>query len=78
MKLLVDTGIDKRTIVSGIAEHFTPEELPGKQVSILVNLEPRKIKGIESQGMILLAEDFTGKLIFVVPEKKTDNGAVVK
>lgn len=78
MKLLVDTGIDKRTIVSGIAEHFTPEELPGKQVSILVNLEPRKIKGIESQGMILLAEDFTGKLIFVVPEKKTDNGAMVK
>jgi methionyl-tRNA synthetase len=78
MKLLVDTGIDKRTIVSGIAEHFTAEELPGKQVSILVNLEPRKIKGIESQGMILLAEDFTGKLIFVVPENKTDNGAVVK
>lgn len=78
MKLLVDTGIDKRTIVSGIAEHFAPEELPGKQVSILVNLESRKIKGIESQGMILLAEDFTGKLVFVVPEKKTDNGAVVK
>jgi methionyl-tRNA synthetase len=78
MKLLVDTGIDKRTIVSGIAEHFTPEELPGKQVSILVNLEPRKIKGIESQGMILLAEDFTGKLIFVVPEHKTDNGSCVK
>jgi methionyl-tRNA synthetase len=78
MKLLVDTGIDKRTIVSGIAEHFTAEELPGKQVSILVNLEPRKIKGIESQGMILLAEDFTGKLIFVVPEKKTDNGSAVK
>jgi methionyl-tRNA synthetase len=78
MKLLVDTGIDKRTIVSGIAEHFTPEELPGKQVSILVNLEPRKIKGIESQGMILLAEDFAGKLIFVVPEHKTDNGGAVK
>jgi methionyl-tRNA synthetase len=78
MKLLVDTGTDKRTIVSGIAEHFTPEELPGKQVSILVNLEPRKIKGIESQGMILLAEDFTGKLIFVIPENKTDNGALVK
>jgi methionyl-tRNA synthetase len=78
MKLLVDTGIDKRTIVSGIAEHFTAEELPGKQVSVLVNLEPRTLKGIESQGMILLAEDFTGKLIFVVPEKKTDNGSAVK
>ena len=78
MKLKVDTGIDVRTIVSGIAEHFTAEELPGKQISVLVNLEPRKIKGIESQGMILLAENFTGKLIFVVPEKKTDNGAAVK
>jgi methionyl-tRNA synthetase len=78
MKLKVDTGIDVRTIVSGIAEHFTAEELPGRQISVLVNLEPRKIKGIESQGMILLAEDFTGKLIFVVPEKKTDNGAPVK
>jgi methionyl-tRNA synthetase len=78
MKLLVDTGIDKRTIVSGIAEHFTPEELPGKQVSVLVNLEPRKIKGIESQGMILLAEDFAGKLILVGPQVKTDSGGVIK
>ena len=78
MKLTVDTGIDKRTIVSGIAEHFTQEELPGKQVSVLVNLEPRKIKGIESQGMILLAEDLAGKLILVVPQVKTDNGGVVR
>jgi methionyl-tRNA synthetase len=78
MKLLVDTGIDKRTIVSGIAEHFTPEELIGKQVSVLVNLEPRKIKGIESQGMILLAEDFAGKLILVGPQAKTDNGGMIK
>ena len=78
MKLLVDTGIDKRTIVSGIAEYFTPEELIGKQVSVLVNLEPRKIKGIESQGMIFLAEDFAGKLILVVPQVKTDNGAIIK
>jgi methionyl-tRNA synthetase len=78
MKLLVDTGIDKRTIVSGIAEHFIPEELIGKQVSVLVNLEPRKIKGIESQGMILLAEDFTGKLILVGPQVGTDNGAAIK
>ncbi len=78
MKLKVDTGIDVRTIVSGIAEHFSPEELPGKQISVLVNLEPRKIKGIESHGMILLAEDLSGKLIFVVPEQKTDNGSMIK
>jgi methionyl-tRNA synthetase len=78
MKLTVDTGIDKRTIVSGIAEHFTPEECVGKQVSVLVNLAPRSLKGIESQGMILLAEDFSGKLIFVVPEKNTDNGGCIK
>ena len=78
MKLLVDTGIDKRTIVSGIAEHFTPEEVIGKQVSVLVNLEPRKIKGIESQGMILLAEDFAGKLILVGPQVKTDDGGMIK
>lgn len=78
MKLLVDTGFDKRTIVSGIAEHFTPEEVIGKQVSVLVNLEPRKIKGIESQGMILLAEDLTGKLILCGPLVKTDNGGAIK
>lgn len=78
MKLLVDTGIDKRTIVSGIAEHFAPEDVIGKQVSVLVNLEPRKIKGIESQGMILLAEDLTGKLILNGPLVKTDNGGAIK
>ncbi len=78
MKLLVDTGIDKRTIVSGIAEHFSPEDVIGKQVSILVNLEPRKIKGIESQGMLLLAEDLTGKLILCGPLVKTDNGGPIK
>ncbi len=78
MKLLVDTGIDKRTIVSGIAEHFSPEEVVGKQVSVLGNLEPRKIKGIESQGMILFAEDLTGKLILCGPAVKTDNGGAIK
>jgi len=78
MKLLVDTGIDKRVIVSGIAEHFTPEQIIGKQVSVLVNLEPRKIKGTESQGMLLLAEDFAGKLILVGPHAKTDNGGTIK
>ena len=67
-----------RTIVSGIAEHFSPEELPGKSISVIVNLAPRTIKGIESKGMVLLAEDETGKLVFVVPEKKITNGSSVK
>ncbi len=78
MKLLIDTGIDKRTVVSGIAAFFTPEELPGKQVCVLVNLAPRKLKGIDSQGMILLAEDADGKLVFVTPVKAVSNGVVVK
>lgn len=78
MKLKVDTGLDIRTIVSGIAEHYTAEELPGKQVSVIVNLEPRTIKGIESRGMILLAEESDGKLVFVTPERKTENGSVIK
>jgi methionyl-tRNA synthetase len=65
LKLLVDIGIEQRTIVSGIAEHFTPEEIVGKEVSVLVNLAPRKLKGIESNGMILMAEDANGKLYFV-------------
>ena len=78
MKLLVDTGIDKRTIVSGIAAYFTPEELTGKQACILVNLTPRKIRGIDSQGMILLAEDTDGKLVFVTPENAVTNGVIVR
>jgi methionyl-tRNA synthetase len=78
LKLFVDTGIDKRTVVSGIAEHFNPENLIGQQVSILVNLEPRKLKGIESQGMILMAENEQGKLVFVAPNPATNNGAIIK
>ena len=78
IKLKVDTGIDIRTIVSGIAEHFTAEELPGKRVSVIVNLAPRTIKGIESKGMILLAEDASGKMTFVMPENKIKNGSPVK
>lgn len=78
IKLKVDTGIDVRTIVSGIAGHFSPEELPGKIISVIVNLAPRNIKGIESQGMVLLAEDEQGKLVFVVPEQKIKNGSPVK
>ena len=77
LKLTVDTGIDKRTIVSGIAEHFTPEELVGRQVLVLVNLAPREMKGVTSQGMILMAEDASGKLELIAPEHKTNNGAIV-
>jgi len=78
LKLKIDTGIDVRTVVSGIAEHYSPDQIVGKQVSVLVNLKPRKLRGIESQGMILMAEDKEGKLVFVVPEKKVDNGSEIK
>ena len=78
LKLLVDTGIDTRTIVSGIAEHYKPEEIVGKTVQVLLNLEPRKIRGIESQGMILMAEEIEGKLSFMVPEKGFGAGGGVR
>ncbi|MBQ5620081.1 MAG: methionine--tRNA ligase [Alistipes sp.] len=77
LKLLVDTGIDQREIISGIAEHFTPEELVGQQVLVLVNLEPRELKGTLSRGMILMAEDATGKLRLLQPNETTHNGAIV-
>ena len=77
LKLTVDTGIDKRTIVSGIAEHFTPEELIGKQVLVLVNLQPRELKGILSKGMILMAEDATGKLRLLQPSEAVAAGSMV-
>jgi len=76
--LKVDTGLDTRTIVSGIAEHFTAEEVIGKKVTVLVNLAPRKLRGVESQGMILMTNDQNGKLLFLNPEKdEVGNGAVV-
>ena len=78
MKLLIDTGIDKRTVVSGIAEFYKPEDIIGKQVSILVNLAPRKIKGIDSNGMILMAENAKGELAFVAPSINIDNGGIIK
>ncbi|TSD64661.1 methionine--tRNA ligase [Inquilinus sp. KBS0705] len=78
LKLTIDTGIDQRTVVSGIAEQFEPENIIGKQVSILVNLEPREIKGIMSQGMILMAENAEGKLSFVAPADQMPNGAVTR
>ncbi|MEC4048253.1 methionine--tRNA ligase [Flavobacterium sp. SUN046] len=76
--LKVDTGIDVRTIVSGIAEHFTPEEVIGKRVTVLVNLAPRALRGVESEGMLLLASDAQGKLVFVNPDTEgVLNGAVI-
>ncbi|WP_344831359.1 methionine--tRNA ligase [Chryseobacterium ginsenosidimutans] len=74
LKLKVDTGVDVRTVVSGIAESFTPEEVIGKQVMILLNLAPRKIRGIESQGMLLLTTKADGKLSFVTPDETVENG----
>ncbi|MFC3198772.1 methionine--tRNA ligase [Parapedobacter deserti] len=78
LKLTIDTGIDKRTVVSGIAEFFAPEEIVGRQVSILANLEPREIKGITSQGMILMAEDADGRLDFVAPQTAVQPGSVIR
>jgi methionyl-tRNA synthetase len=77
LKLKVDVGIDTRTIVSGIAESFSPESIIGQQVSVLVNLAPRKIRGVESQGMILMTDTPDGKLAFVEPEKTVKNGQEV-
>ncbi|SEN91786.1 methionyl-tRNA synthetase [bacterium A37T11] len=78
LKLTIDTGIDQRTVVSGIAEYFEPETIVGRQVSILVNLEPRNIKGIESKGMILMAEDADGRLDFVTPQSKFKPGSTIR
>ncbi len=79
LKLKVDTGIDIRTVVSGIAKYYAPEKIIGQRVCLLVNLEPRKIRGIESHGMILMAENSDGKLIFVTPaEADAENGSSVK
>ena len=69
--LKVDTGIDVRTIVSGIAESFSAEEVIGKKVTVLVNLAPRALRGVESQGMILMTENAEGKLVFVNPDDKS-------
>ena len=77
LKLKIDTGIDQRTIVSGIAEYFDPAAIIGQQVSVLVNLAPREIKGIQSQGMILMAENADGSLAFVQPSVALKNGSGV-
>ena len=77
LQLTIDTGIDVRTVVSGIAEYYQPENIIGEQVSVLVNLAPRKIKGIESQGMVLMAEDKDGVLRFVKPSDVSSNGSTI-
>jgi methionyl-tRNA synthetase len=77
LQLKVDVGIDVRTIVSGIAESFSPEDIIGQQVSVLVNLAPRKIRGVESQGMILMTDTPDGKLAFIAPERSIKNGQEV-
>jgi len=78
LKLTLDTGLDKRTVVSGIAEHYKPEEIVGRQVCLLANLAPRDIRDITSQGMILMAENADGKLGFVSPDKLITNGGIVR
>mgnify|MGYP004626052823 FL=1 len=77
LKLTIDTGMDKRVIVSGIAEYYSPEDMVGKQICILANLKPRVIKGIESKGMILMARQNDGKMRFITPEESLDNGAEI-
>ena len=77
LKLTIDTGIDKRVIVSGIAEYYAPEDMVGKQICILANLKPRTIRGIESHGMILMAKQGDGKMRFITPQDAVANGAVV-
>ena len=78
LKLDVDLGFEKRTIVSGIAQHFAPESLINKQVVVVANLAPRKMRGIESQGMILTAEQPDGKLILLSPDSVTIGGSTVR
>ena len=77
LKLTLDTGLDQRTVLSGIAEHYAPEVIVGKQVCVLINLAPRKMMGVESQGMVLMAEDRDGSLAFVQPDKEVGNGSGV-
>jgi methionyl-tRNA synthetase len=79
LKLTIDLGeASPRTVVSGIAMHYAPEELVGQQVVLVANLEPRKMRGVESQGMVLMAEDATGKLVFVQPKDAIDPGSEVR
>ena len=78
LQLSVDIGLETRTILSGIAEHFAPEELVGKQAGVVCNLAPRKMRGVESNGMLLMAENTEGKLVFVQPETEFPEGSIVR
>lgn len=78
LKLTIDTGLDQRTVVSGIAEYFEPEKIIGQQVSILMNLAPKILKGIESKGMILMTENSDGSLVFITPATKIKEGSEVR
>jgi methionyl-tRNA synthetase len=78
LKLTVDLGFEQRTVVSGIALHFKPEDIIGKQVTLVANLAPRKMRGIESNGMILMGENAEGKLVFINPDSEATNGGLVK
>jgi methionyl-tRNA synthetase len=78
LKLSIDLGTETRTIVSGIAQHFESSAIVGRQVVVVANLAPRKMRGIESNGMILMAEDAAGKLYFVKPEGNTPPGSTVR
>lgn len=77
LKLTIDTGVDTRTIVSGIAEYYSADEMVGKQVVVLINLEPRELKGILSEGMILMAQDANGKLVTIEPDNELPSGSTV-
>jgi methionyl-tRNA synthetase len=78
LKLKIDMGVGERTVISGIAEHYSPEEVVGKHVLFLANLAPREIKGVKSEGMILMAENADGKLSFMTPERDVRAGSKVK
>ena len=77
LQLRVDLGDEQRTVLSGIAEHYSAEEVIGQQVTLMTNLAPRKIMGIESQGMILMAEDEDGKLVFLQPSDAVKSGSKI-
>ena len=77
LQLTIDLGFEQRTVVSGIALHFSPDEIVGGKVTLLANLAPRKLRGIMSQGMILMAENKDGKLLFAAPNASADNGGTI-
>ncbi|MFM9003898.1 MAG: methionine--tRNA ligase subunit beta, partial [Flavobacteriales bacterium] len=77
LKLTIDTGLGERTVISGISEHYTPEQIIGKHVLYLANLEPRSIKGVKSEGMILMAKSGSGELSALLPERDTNSGSSV-